>query len=185
MEGRKNKAYYNTGTYGVPVWSPIPRISVVKRPQKRGTSEYDYRGAENKKTATGKKAYSVSFKYETKRLPGATDTVLAALQDSFDNETVLDMAFTDQGKVKIRNAIHERDPRPLQADIETPYSHLSRAYLRHLFKAKEMLGPILLSLHNLTYYQQLMQKAREAIANDCFLDFHQQHMSGWHPTSSR
>ena len=95
------------------------------------------------------------------------------------------MAFTDQGKVKIRNAIHERDPRPLQADIETPYSHLSRAYLRHLFKAKEMLGPILLSLHNLTYYQQLMQKAREAIANDCFLDFHQQHMSGWHPTSSR
>ena len=96
MEGRKNKAYYNTGTYGVPVWSPIPRISGVKRPQKRGTSEYDYRGAENKKTATGKKAYSVSFKYETKRLPGATDTVLAALQDSFDNETVLDMAFTDQ-----------------------------------------------------------------------------------------
>jgi queuine tRNA-ribosyltransferase len=95
------------------------------------------------------------------------------------------MAFTDQGKVKIRNAIHEKDPRPLQADIETPYSHLSRAYLRHLFKAKEMLGPILLSLHNLAYYQQLMQKAREAIANDCFLDFHQQHMSGWHPTSSR
>ena len=95
------------------------------------------------------------------------------------------MAFTDQGKVKIRNAIHEKDPRPLQADIKTPYSHLSRAYLRHLFKAKEMLGPILLSLHNLAYYQQLMQKAREAIANDCFLDFHQQHMSGWHPTSSR
>ena len=95
------------------------------------------------------------------------------------------MAFTDQGKVKIRNAIHERDPRPLQADIETPYSHLSRAYLRHLFKAKEMLGPILLSLHNLAYYQQLMQKAREAIANDCFLDFYQKHMSGWHPTSSR
>ncbi|MDB4468532.1 tRNA-guanine transglycosylase, partial [bacterium] len=93
------------------------------------------------------------------------------------------MAFTDEGRIKIRNAIHEKDPRPLQADIETPYSHLSRAYLRHLFKAKEMLGPILLSLHNLAYYQQLMRKAREAIANDCFLDFHSQHMSGWHPTS--
>ena len=95
------------------------------------------------------------------------------------------MAFTDEGRIKIRNAIHERDPRPLQADIDTPYSHLSRAYLRHLFKAKEMLGPILLSLHNLAYYQQLMRKARESIANDCFLDFHAEQMSGWHSTSPR
>jgi queuine tRNA-ribosyltransferase len=88
-------------------------------------------------------------------------------------------AFTDQGKLKLRNAVHERDPRPLQANIETEYAHLSRAYIRHLFKAGEMMGPILLSLHNLAYYQQLMRQAQEAISNDCYLDFFQQRMAGW------
>lgn len=89
------------------------------------------------------------------------------------------MVFTDQGRLKLRNAVHERDPRPLQEDMDTPYSHLSRAYLRHLFKANEMLGPILLSLHNLAYYQRLMRQAREAIAGDCFLDFQRQRIAGW------
>ena len=89
------------------------------------------------------------------------------------------MAFTDEGHLKIRNAIHERDPRPVQEDVKTEYSHLSRAYLRHLFKAGEMMGPILLSLHNLAYYQRLMVQAREAIANDSFLDFYRQRMAGW------
>jgi queuine tRNA-ribosyltransferase len=65
------------------------------------------------------------------------------------------------------------------ADIDTPYAGLSRAYLRHLFMAKEMLGPILLSLHNIAYYQRLMAKAREAIAADCFVDFYNQRMRGW------
>lgn len=93
------------------------------------------------------------------------------------------MAFTDDGHLKLRNAVHERDPRPIQADVETDYSHLSRAYLRHLFKAGEMMGPILLSLHNLAYYQRLMTQAREAIANDCFLDFYEQRMAGWNGKS--
>jgi queuine tRNA-ribosyltransferase len=89
------------------------------------------------------------------------------------------MAFTDEGHLKMRNAIHERDPRPIQEDVKTEYSHLSRAYLRHLFKAGEMMGPILLSLHNLAYYQRLMVQSREAIANDSFLDFYRQRMAGW------
>ena len=89
------------------------------------------------------------------------------------------MAFTDSGYLKLRNAVHERDPRPLQADVKTEYSHLSRSYIRHLFKANEMMGPILLSLHNLAYYQRLMTQAREAIANDQFMEFYQQRMSGW------
>lgn len=89
------------------------------------------------------------------------------------------MAFTDQGKLKLRNAAHERDPRPLQANMETEYAHLSRAYIRHLFKSGEMLGPILLSLHNLAYYQRLMTQARQAISNDCFLDFYRERMLGW------
>ena len=89
------------------------------------------------------------------------------------------MAFTDDGYLKLRNAVHERDPRPLQADVKTEYSHLSRSYIRHLFKANEMMGPILLSLHNLAYYQRLMTQAREAIANDQFMDFYQERFSGW------
>lgn len=89
------------------------------------------------------------------------------------------MAFTDDGNVKIRNQIHARDPRPIQPEIETEFSHLSRSYIRHLFMANEMLGPTILSLHNLTYYQRLMRQAREAIANDCFLEFYHRRIGGW------
>ncbi len=89
------------------------------------------------------------------------------------------MAFTDQGHLKMRNLVHQTDPRPIQADVETEFSQLSRAYLRHLFAAGEMLGPIVLSLHNLAYYQRLMRQAREAIASDRFLDFYQQRKTGW------
>ena len=89
------------------------------------------------------------------------------------------MAFTDRGFIKIRNKCHETDARPIQADVQTPYSHLSRGYLRHLFMAKEMLGPTLLSLHNVAYYQRLMAQAREAIAADRFTEFHAERMSGW------
>jgi len=89
------------------------------------------------------------------------------------------MAFTDNGHLKLRNQVHRTDPRPLQEDVQTEYSHLSRAYIRHLFMAKEMLGPILLSIHNLAYYHRLMRQAREAIAADSFLDFYEQRMAGW------
>tara|TARA_B100000809_G_C14667396_1_gene361900 strand:- start:273 stop:431 length:159 start_codon:yes stop_codon:yes gene_type:complete len=50
--------------------------------------------------------------------------------------------------------------------------------------AGEMLGPILLSLHNLTYYQRLLAGAREAIAGDCLLDFMAQKKAGWNSTGS-
>jgi len=89
------------------------------------------------------------------------------------------MAFTDFGHLKMRNQVHATDPRPLQPEIKTEFSDLSRAYIRHLFMANEMLGPIILSLHNITYYQRLMEQARQAIANDCFLDFYQQRLAGW------
>lgn len=88
-------------------------------------------------------------------------------------------AFTDSGQLKLRNSCYREDPRPVQEDVVTPQSHLSRAYLRHLFMAGEMLGPILLSLHNVAYYQRLMRQAREAIAADCFLDFYRQRLAGW------
>ncbi len=89
------------------------------------------------------------------------------------------LAFTDAGPLRIRNQIHQVDSRPLIENFDSPHSHVSRGYLRHLFMADEMLGPILLSFHNLRYYAQLMKSAREAIGNDCFRDFLREKLSGW------
>ncbi|MEJ2014871.1 MAG: tRNA guanosine(34) transglycosylase Tgt [Limibacillus sp.] len=73
-------------------------------------------------------------------------------------------AFTPRGTVNLRNARHQDDPRPLQEDCPcTACRDHSRAYLHHLFRADEMLGPILLTEHNLTYYQSLMAGLRAAI----------------------
>lgn len=96
MEGRLNKAYRNTATIASPTQSLIGRITDVKITRERGSSEFNYRGSENVKTATGKKKYGVTFKYETKRDPSVEDLHLAALLDSFENDTMLDLAFTDQ-----------------------------------------------------------------------------------------
>ncbi len=74
-------------------------------------------------------------------------------------------AFTRRGKVNLRNARHTDDPRPLDDACRCPACrNYSRAYLHHLVKAEEMLGPMLLTWHNLTYYQDLMADLREAIA---------------------
>ncbi len=72
--------------------------------------------------------------------------------------------FTRRGSVNLRNARHQDDPRPLDADCACPAcADYSRAYLHHLFRAGEMLGPILLTLHNLHYYQDLMRGLRKVI----------------------
>lgn len=89
------------------------------------------------------------------------------------------LAFTDSGSVKLRNASHRDDTRPLEEDCPCLACRHSRGYLRHLFVAKEMLGPILLSLHNLTYYQRLMADARLAIEQDRFADFVSEKKAGW------
>ena len=72
--------------------------------------------------------------------------------------------FTRHGHLNIRNARHKDDPRPLDAQCCCPACrHYSRAYLHHLFNAREMLGPILGTWHNLTYYQDLMAALRAAV----------------------
>lgn len=82
------------------------------------------------------------------------------------------MAFTSHGQIKIRNAKYQDDSQPLDENCNCiGCANYSRAYLRHMFQAKEMLGPMLLSLHNLTYYQTLMRQAREAIEQHRYLDF--------------
>ena len=78
-------------------------------------------------------------------------------------------AFLRHGTLNIRNARHRDDPRPLDSDCRCPACrNHSRAYLHHLFRCREMLGPILLSLHNITRYQDLMTDIRGAIANGTF-----------------
>ena len=81
-------------------------------------------------------------------------------------------AFTWAGPLNLRNARHAEDPAPL--DERCPCSacaDYSRAYLHHLVKAGEMLGAMLLTEHNLTFYQQLMQAMREAIGQGRFAAF--------------
>ncbi len=94
------------------------------------------------------------------------------------------MAFTSQGTVRIRNAVHQRDEQPLDAECDcTACTRYSRAYLRHLFVAKEMLGPILLSLHNIAFYQRLVRQLRAAILQGCSADFRSNQLARWNPQS--
>jgi queuine tRNA-ribosyltransferase len=89
------------------------------------------------------------------------------------------LAFTDSGPVRLRNAAHERDRQPLDPGCPCLACRHSRGYLRHLFQAGEMLGPILASIHNITYYQRLVASAREAIVADRFEQFRAEKLSGW------
>jgi queuine tRNA-ribosyltransferase len=78
-------------------------------------------------------------------------------------------AFTSGGQVRLRNARHRRDPGPLESGcLCYTCRHFSRAYLHHLFMAREMLGPTLVSLHNVSYYCRLMAEVREAISGGRF-----------------
>lgn len=89
------------------------------------------------------------------------------------------LAFTDRGPVRLRNAAHERERAPLEPGCPCPACQHSRGYLRHLFQAREMLGPILTSIHNLTYYQRLMAEARTAIEADAYGNFREAKLAAW------
>jgi queuine tRNA-ribosyltransferase len=81
-------------------------------------------------------------------------------------------AFTWNGPLNLRNAFHAEDTAPLddRCPCETCASY-SRAYLHHLVKAGEMLGAVLTTEHNLTFYQELMRAMRDAIAASAFAEF--------------
>lgn len=77
--------------------------------------------------------------------------------------------FTKNGVINIFNKKHTKDEQPIDVNCNCPTCQTaSRAYIRHLFLAKEMLGMRLAVLHNLYFYNSLMQEIREAINNDCF-----------------
>ncbi|WP_437186390.1 tRNA guanosine(34) transglycosylase Tgt [Planctomicrobium sp. SH668] len=87
-------------------------------------------------------------------------------------------AFTSRGQVKMRNLKHLTDQRPLDEDCGCPTcQQFSRGYLRHLFQVKEILGPMLLSVHNLWYYQQLMRDLREAVKSNSGHEFRRDHLA--------
>ncbi|NOE17275.1 tRNA guanosine(34) transglycosylase Tgt [Ruegeria atlantica] len=77
--------------------------------------------------------------------------------------------FTRHGVVNIKNARHADDPRPLDENCSCPAcSNYSRAYLHHVFRANEMISGMLLTWHNLHYFQEIMQGMRDAIAEGSF-----------------
>jgi queuine tRNA-ribosyltransferase len=78
-------------------------------------------------------------------------------------------AFTRHGVVNIKNARHQNDPRPLDENCTCPACrNYSRAYLHHVFRSNEMISGMLLTWHNLHYFQQIMQEMRDAIAAGTF-----------------
>ena len=78
-------------------------------------------------------------------------------------------AWTRRGQVNIKNARHSDDPRPLDEECTCPACrNYSRAYLHHVFRAGEMISGMLLTWHNLHYYQEIMAGMREAIAEGRF-----------------
>ncbi|MFV0301938.1 MAG: tRNA guanosine(34) transglycosylase Tgt [Paracoccus sp. (in: a-proteobacteria)] len=116
---------------------------------------------------------------------GKPDDIVGAVQRGIDMmDCVLPsrsgrtgQAWTRRGQVNIKNARHADDPRPLDEACTCPAcSGYSRAYLHHVFRAGEMISGMLLTWHNLHYYQELMAGLRAAIAaqrlDDYVADFH-------------
>lgn len=84
--------------------------------------------------------------------------------------------FTWHGKMNIMNEKYQKDNRPIDENCGCPACRdYSRAYIRHLMKAKEALGMRLCVLHNLYFYNDLMEKIREALDNDYFESFYQKY----------
>ena len=81
--------------------------------------------------------------------------------------------FTWEGKITIQNERFLKDERPISPGCGCPACrHYSRSYIRHLFKAKEMLGMRLAVLHNLYFYNELMQKIRDALYEGRYEEFY-------------
>ncbi len=76
-------------------------------------------------------------------------------------------AFTRRGELNLRNARHRDDPRPIDEHCTCPAcKNHSRAYLHHLIRSEEILGSMLLTWHNLHYYQDVMRDLRDAIESN-------------------
>lgn len=84
-------------------------------------------------------------------------------------------ALTETGKVVVRNGMYKEDFTPLDENCDCYCcKNYTKAYLRHMINVNEMMGSMMLSLHNITYLNRLMHNMREAILQDAFLDFRQE-----------
>ena len=84
--------------------------------------------------------------------------------------------FTWGGKINVMNEKYNRDPRPIEPGCQCPTcKNFSRSYIRHLLKAKEMLGMRLAVQHNLYFYNDLMQKIRDALDSGTFEEFYEKY----------
>ena len=119
---------------------------------------------------------------------GLPEDILAAVEHGID---MLDcviptrcgrngLAFTSQGRVKMRNLAHREDDGPLDPACDCPAcTQFSRAYLRHLLVAGEVLGLTLMSLHNIRYFMRYMARMRQAIIDGCFREFRKEMKAVW------
>lgn len=89
-------------------------------------------------------------------------------------------AYTNHGKMNLLNARYELDDRPIEEGCECPTcKHYTRAYIRHLLKAKEMLGLRLLVTHNLYFYNNMMEEIRTAIEEKRFKEYKKAKLEGF------
>ncbi len=89
-------------------------------------------------------------------------------------------AFTRRGEINLRNARHKMDTRPIDEHCHCPACrHYSRGYMNHLVKAEEILGSMLLTWHNLQYYQDIMSELRQAIEKNNLSQVAKQMRAAW------
>ena len=87
--------------------------------------------------------------------------------------------YTNFGKINLFNAKYELDGRPIEEGCQCPACrHYSRAYIRHLLKAKEMLGMRLCVLHNLYFYNTMMEEIRDALDKGCYEEYKAEKLAG-------
>ncbi len=88
-------------------------------------------------------------------------------------------AYTNKGKLNLFNQKYELDPRPIEEGCPCPACRsYSRAYIRHLLKAKEMLGMRLCVLHNLYFYNTMMEEIRQAIEEHRYQEYKERKIAG-------
>lgn len=116
---------------------------------------------------------------------GTVDYILEAVSNGIDlfdcvlatREARHGTVFTDDGMLNLSKAFNEFDHNPISEGCNcTACQHYSRAYMRHMFKANEMLGGMLATEHNLTYLYNLMLRVRKEIENDNFENFKAQYL---------
>ena len=88
------------------------------------------------------------------------------------------LAFTWNGRINIRNAKYQNDNTPLDSKTNNfSLNKYTKNYLNHLFNTSEMLGSMLLTLHNINFYQELMNQIRKNIKNGTFQQFHDKYIN--------